>query len=77
MGYSISVRLRRVISQEGYVLVPVDDAVMQAIPDADGTYRLDPDKVFAEAVRLGESLDTWQAEEEQIIVHPIQKSPPG
>lgn len=75
MSYSISVRLRRVISEEGYVSVPVDDTVMRASPEPDGMYRLDPEKVFEEAIRLGASLDTWRVEEHQITVHPIQKAP--
>jgi hypothetical protein len=31
--------------------------------------------IFEEAIRLGASVDTWQLEEHQITVHPIQKAP--
>ena len=75
-SYSISVRLRRSTVEEGYVKVPVTGEVMSP-PEADGTLRLDTDKLFAEAVRLGGELSEWIIEETTIEVHPIQKAPPG
>lgn len=75
-SYSISVRLRRTLVEEGYVKVPVTGDVMSP-PEADGTLRLDTDKLFAEAVRLGGDLAEWTTEESAIEVHPIQKAPPG
>jgi hypothetical protein len=74
-SYSISVRLRRVTMEEGYVSVPVTDAIMQREIQADGTYRIDPDKLVAEAARLGAELTDWQVEEQQISMHPVQKAP--
>jgi hypothetical protein len=73
--YSISVRLRRVTTEDGFVSVPVTQAVMQAHAEPDGTQRLDAEKVFAEAVRLGVELPDWNTEELQVSVHPIQQAP--
>ncbi|GAA5191625.1 hypothetical protein GCM10023322_49400 [Rugosimonospora acidiphila] len=77
VSYSISVRLRRVTAEEGYVSVPVTDAVMSPEPDQDGNLHLDPEKLWAEAIRLGSRLDTWRIEERDVTPHPIQKAPEG
>lgn len=71
-SYSISVRVQRTTVEQAYVSVPVTGAVMQAEPAADGSYRLDGAKLFAAAVELGRSVATWQLEERQVSVHPIQ-----
>jgi hypothetical protein len=48
--YSISVRLQRITTEEAYLSVPVDEAIMQDEPAADGRYRIDPGKLWAEAI---------------------------
>ena len=75
--YSISVRVRRVTTEEGYVRVPVTDAVMADAREPDGKFHLDGQKVFAEAVKISAVLDTWTVEDREITVHPVQKAPPG
>ncbi len=68
-NYSISVRLRRVITEEAYVKVPVTDELI-----VDG--HLDGQKVFAEAVRLGGAASTgWHPESYDVLVHPVQQPP--
>jgi hypothetical protein len=76
-SYSISVRVRRVTVEEGYVKVPVDAWVMNPEPAADGRYRLDGEKVMAEAARRASGLSDWRLEEQTVSVHPIQKAPDG
>lgn len=76
-SYSISVRVRRVTVEEGYLRVPVDASVMRPEPAADGSYRLDTDKLWAEARRLAGELTDWSVEEQSVDIHPIQKAPPG
>ena len=73
-NYSISVRLQRTTVEEAYVAVPVTRAVMQDEPGEDGSYRLDGKKIFAAAVELGGAAD-WLPEDQQVVVHPIQKAP--
>ena len=73
--YSISTRLQRVTEYEAYVSVPVTPAVMQDEPDANGSYRIDPEKLWAEAVRLGQETDDWRPTDTRVMPHPIQKAP--
>jgi hypothetical protein len=75
--YSISVRLRRTVVEERYVSVPVTEAVLQDQPDEDGSLRLDGQKVFEEALRLGADEQDWLPEDRTVEVHPIQQPPPG
>ena len=63
--YSISVRLQRTTTEETYLSVPVDDAIMQDEPAADGTNRIDPGKLWAEAIRLAEQSTNWTIEDQQ------------
>lgn len=63
---SIAFRLRRTITEESYVRVPVDDAVM-------GPHGLDTDKLMAAAVELGEQAQ-WTRETAQVALHPIQRA---
>lgn len=65
-------RVQRTTVEQAYVSVPVTDAVMQDEPAADGSYRLDGEKLFAAAVELGRGVATWQLEEREVAVHPIQ-----
>lgn len=74
-SYSISVRLQRVSHEEGYVKVPVTEAIMQDTPEPDGSFRIDTTKMLAEAIRLGAELDNWNVEEQKITVHQIQRAP--
>jgi hypothetical protein len=75
--YSIVVRVRRVITQDAYVRVPVTDAVVAADLDADGHQHLDGGKVMAEARRLAATDDVaWRVEEQEIDLHPVQNTPP-
>lgn len=71
MQYSISVRVRRTITEEVHVLVPVTEEV------ADGD-RLDPDKVFEVALRIAAEPDhPWRREGTPAFeIHPIQTPPP-
>ena len=74
--YSISVRLRRTTTEETYLSVPVDEAIMQDEPAADGNYRIDPGKLWAEAIRLAEQSSNWMIEDRQVAPHPVQQAPP-
>jgi len=78
--HSISVRLRRVVTEEVHVSVPVNQALMNDAPEPDGTFRLRPGAVFTEAQRLGRE-DTgliWRADGPvEVSVHPEQTPPPG
>ena len=71
---SISVRLQRTTTEETYLSVPVDAAIMQPAPD--GSYRIDPGKLWAQAIRLAEQSADWTVEDRQVRAHPIQKAPP-
>jgi hypothetical protein len=75
--YSISVRLRRVTTEEAYVSVPVDRGIVRDAPDADGSLRIDTDKLWSEAIRLAVQSDRWSVEGRQVTPHPIRKAPPG
>jgi len=74
--YSISVRLRRTLVEEVHVSVPVSDEVITEEPD--GSAHLDGGKVFAVAVRLGETTALqWRPEGEPVVeIHPSQPPPP-
>jgi hypothetical protein len=75
--YAISVRLRRTTNEETYVSVPVDAAILRDEAEADGSRRIDPDRLWAAAIQLAEQSAGWAIEDRQIIVHPIQQAPPG
>jgi hypothetical protein len=78
--HSISVRLRRVVTEEAHVSVPVTPALMTETPEPDGTFRLRPGAVFSEAQRLGreDAGLVWRADGEvEVSVHPVQAPPPG
>lgn len=76
-SYSIAVRVRRVTAEEGYVRVPVDASVMNPEPEADGTYRLDGEKVMVRALQLAAEPTEWRLEEQSLSIHPSQKAPDG
>lgn len=73
--YSIALRLRRVTYEDAYIAVPVTDAVVR--PQPDGTFRIDPDALWAEGLRIGkDSRVEWQVESSTTEVHPIQNAAP-
>ena len=74
--FSISVRLQRTVVQAGYVSVLVTHDLIRDEPDVDGEFHMDTKKLFARAVELGSQLDEWEDESVDVVVHPIQKSPP-
>jgi hypothetical protein len=71
LHYSISVRVRRTVTEEVHVLVPVTDEVVT-------DDHLDGDKVFAAAIRIGlEQSHEWRREGEPTVeIHPLQTPPP-
>jgi hypothetical protein len=72
---SLSVRLRRVRTETATVSVPITDGVIS--PDAEGSRKIDVDKVIEAALRLG-NLDSthWDIEKDpEITLHPIQTPP--
>jgi hypothetical protein len=73
--YSISVRLQRTTTEELYLSVPGDEAIMQDEPAAGGSNRIDPGKLVAEAIRLAEQSTDWTIEDQQVAPYPIQKAP--
>lgn len=73
-SHSISVRLRRLVEQTGYVNVPITAAVMSDAPDVDGHLHIDPDKLFSEAVGLAGQISGWDTDNVQVEVHPIQQA---
>lgn len=77
--YSISLRLRRTITEEAFVQVPVNEDIMQAGVDDQGYHHIDPQKLMQAAVRLGnDAATTWRVESPPVIEpHPIQAPPPG
>ena len=49
---------------------------MQDDAAADGSYRIDGAKLWAEAIRLAEQSADWTIEDRQVTPHPIQQAPP-
>lgn len=76
-NFSIMVRIRRTVTEELHVSVPVTHAMFEDQPD--GSTNLRPDAVFAEAVRIGQTRElAWRREGEPLVeVHPLQTPPPG
>lgn len=76
--YSISVRLRRTITEEAFVSVPVNSEVIDPVPDQDGSHHIDGKKLTEVAVRMGtDSGVQWVAEgQSHVEVHPVQTRPP-
>jgi hypothetical protein len=74
--YSISVRIKRTVTEEIHVLVPVTSQVIDEQPDGSG--RINGERVFAEAVRIGQTHDlAWRREGEPLVeIHPLQTPPP-
>ena len=74
--YSILARVRRVTYEDAYIAVPVNERIL-ALRD-DGTQGIDPDQLWAEAVRLsGDPRVEWSAESSVAAPHPIQQPLPA
>ena len=76
-GTAISVRLRRVITEEVHVAVEVRDDLMKPDAEPDGTFRIDVPRLFAEAERIGREQPLgWRTEGELVVeVHALQTPP--
>ena len=73
--YSVLVRLQRTVVLDAYVSVPVTDALL--VEQADGTARLDTEKLFVAARQQGDDPRVdWQAESADTQIHPVQKPLP-
>jgi hypothetical protein len=64
--YSISLRLQRTATEQTYLSVPIDAAIMQDEPAPDGSSRIDPGKLWAQAIRLAEQSADWTVEDRQV-----------
>jgi hypothetical protein len=75
-AFSIVVRLQRVTTEYVQVSVPVTKAMMKSAPEADGSYRVESEALFAEAERLArESNVAWRPDgEPRVGLHPLQTS---
>jgi hypothetical protein len=75
--YSIQIRVQRIISEDAYVAVPVTDTIMNSTSHEDGTFRIDSDKLIAEALRISNDARVeWRFETCHTQAHPIQQPLP-
>ena len=73
--YSVLVHLQRTVVLDAYVSVPVTEELLRQ--EADGSHRLNTDKLFAAARELGNDRRVdWQVESSDTQVHGIQKPLP-
>jgi hypothetical protein len=73
--YSISYRLQRVTTEFSFVKVPVTGDILDR--QADGTGRINVDRMVQRAIALAMLPDVfWQVEEQRVQTHPIQTTPP-
>jgi hypothetical protein len=71
----IALRLRRTISEDAYINVPVTERIVKA--KEDGTYGIDMDAFVAEGVHLSQDARVeWRREEIATQPHPIQQPMP-
>jgi hypothetical protein len=77
-AYSISVRLRRTKVEYAFVSVPVDKQIWDRHPDEPRNRRINGEKVFEIAKRMGSDPSVlWAQESEPAVeVHPWQTPPP-
>ena len=77
--YSISVRLRRTTVEYAFVSVPMDGNVMEPNPEDTTKFRVNGEKVFEHAKRMGIETDIlWAQESDPLIeIHPWQTAPPN
>jgi hypothetical protein len=65
---SVVVRVRRVTTEYLHLSVPVTPSMMKKNPEADGSYQIDPDALFAEAVRVAQAPGlAWKSEGEPVV----------
>jgi len=81
VALSISFRLRRTTTEEGYISVPVTPDLLKPRDKDDGVLDgevLDVEKVVERALSIGkESEIDWQPETDpEIVLHPLQKARP-
>jgi hypothetical protein len=76
--YSISVRLKRTKIEYAFVSVPMDESVMEPHPEDATKLRVNGEKVFEVAKRMGtDTTILWAQEGEPLIeIHPWQTAPP-
>lgn len=72
---SIVVRVRRTVTEALHISVPVTDDLI--VDEPDGSSHLDGGRVFAAAIRLGQTAGLpWRPEGEPVIeIHPWQTPP--
>jgi hypothetical protein len=75
---SISVRLKRTKIEYAFVSVPMDGNVMEPHPEEPSKLRVNGEKVFEAAKRMGSGTTVlWVQEGEPLIeIHPWQTAPP-
>jgi hypothetical protein len=73
---SIMVRVRRTVTEEFHVSVPITEDLIDEQPDGSG--RLNGKRVFDEAIRIGQTAElAWRREgEPSVEIHPLQTTPP-
>jgi hypothetical protein len=76
--YSISVRLRRTKVEYAFVSVPVNEEIWEQHPDDPKKRRINGEKVFETAQRMGSDPSVlWAQESEPVIEpHPWQTASP-
>lgn len=74
----ILLHIRRVTVEDAYVNVPVSEAIMNPKPEADGTYRIDPNAFMREGIRFAaDARVEWRREGEPAVEpHPTQQPLP-
>lgn len=71
----ITARLVRITYEHAYVSVPVDENVLEAIEE--DKFKIDYNKLAAEAIRIGTAKDPgWKFERTDIEIHPVQNPHP-
>jgi len=76
-AFSILVSVQRVTTEYAHISVPVTSAMIESGPEADGTYRVSSEALFAEAERLAREPNVaWQPDgEPRVDIHPMQTPP--
>ena len=76
-SFSVSVRLRRVVTETAYVSVPLTADLLRADRSGSAENRIDVEKLVLAALELGRLRETeWEIEgESEMTMHPIQAAP--
>jgi hypothetical protein len=76
--YSVSVRLRRVITESAHISVPITDDLTEADPMDPTRRKLNAEKIFLSAGDQGKQNSArWELDGDIVIEpHPIQTPPP-